>query len=252
MTSSNIIAERLGYLLGIGSLALYTPILFRIIRNCNAEGIAMSTFWLKLVAYCCSDIYSISRGYPLSTYIEVLVLTLEAALVLVTVAYLQAKIDTVFVTAALALVLTCAWALVAAPIDSLAFASIASTILNSGALVPQIILNARRGSSGDYSPLTAAIASGGCILRLFTVVRLSSSDPLLLINFGSSLALNCTLLAQLIWYSIIVEKRPWSSLILRDFEEVSAEPDANSTSKPQATELSDALPSIRKSMVVTG
>ena len=213
----------------------------------------MSTFWLKLVAYCCADIYSISRGYPLSTYVEVLVLTVEAALVLFTVAYLQAKLDIIFFTAFLALVLTCAWALVAAPLDSLAFASIASTILNSGALVPQIVLNARRGSSGDYSTLTAAIACGGCTLRLFTTVRLSSSDPLLLINFGSSLVLNCTLLAQLLWYSIVVEKRPWSSLIFRDFEAVPAQPNATSTSKPQATEqLSDVLLSVRRSMVITG
>lgn len=218
MISADFIADGLGFLLGIGSLALYTPILVRVVRKGNAEGIALSTFWLKLTAYCCADIYSFARGYPLSTYIDVLIITLEAALVLVTVAFLQRKLDASFVAAALALALACAWALVAAPMEYLALASVASTVLNTGALVPQIALNARRGSSGDYSPLTAALACGGCTVRLFTTVRLSSSDPLLLAGFGSAVALNSTLLAQVLWYSAIIEKRPWASLLSRDFE----------------------------------
>jgi uncharacterized protein with PQ loop repeat len=232
MSSADHVADGLGFLLGIGSLALYTPILVRVFRQGNAEGIALSTFWLKLTAYCCADIYSFARGYPLSTYIDPLSLTVEAALLLFTVAFLQRKLDASFVVAVLALVLACAWALVAAPMETLALASVASTVLNTGALVPQIALNARRSSSGDYSPLTAALACGGCTVRLFTTVRLSSSDPFLMAGFGSAVAVNSTLLAQIIWYSAIIEKRPWASLVYRDFEKGPVVAKSTSMSKP--------------------
>ena len=84
--SSEGVATALGYLVGAGSLALYTPIVWRVSRQGDASGLTLSTWWLKLASYSCSDVYSLANGYPLSTYVETLVITAEAALVLAVVA----------------------------------------------------------------------------------------------------------------------------------------------------------------------
>ena len=52
------IAHLLGYVVGFGSLVLYTPIAVRIVRKQNANGLALSTWILKLCSYTCSDVYS--------------------------------------------------------------------------------------------------------------------------------------------------------------------------------------------------
>ena len=65
--SSEGVATALGYLVGAGSLALYTPIVWRVSRQGDASGLTLSTWWLKLASYSCSDVYSIAQGYPIST-----------------------------------------------------------------------------------------------------------------------------------------------------------------------------------------
>lgn len=72
------LATALGYLVGLGSLLLYTPIAVRLYRNKSANETALSTWRLKLASYTCSDIYYLLKGYPLSTYIETLMITVEA------------------------------------------------------------------------------------------------------------------------------------------------------------------------------
>ena len=42
------LAEALGYLIGAASVLLYTPIAVRIVRTKSANGLAVSTWWLKL------------------------------------------------------------------------------------------------------------------------------------------------------------------------------------------------------------
>ena len=86
------IAGALGYVVGAGSLALYTPILLRVGRSGDASGLTLSTWWLKLASYTCSDVYSFANGYPLSTYLETLIITVEAALVLAVVAAYQRRL----------------------------------------------------------------------------------------------------------------------------------------------------------------
>lgn len=45
------LAEGLGYLIGAGSVLLYTPIAVRIVRTKSADGLTISTWWLKIVSF---------------------------------------------------------------------------------------------------------------------------------------------------------------------------------------------------------
>ena len=211
------VARALGYVVGVGSLLLYTPIAVRVVRQGNADGLTLQTWWLKFAAYAASDIYCITQGYPISTFVETLIITVEAAILLVLVASYQRRLDGTFFMLSLSFVATATWALTVAPTEALAFAQAASTLLNTAALLPQINLNAQRGEAGDYSPVTSALACSGCLIRIFTTTQLAGSDPLLLGGFLSGLALNCALLGQIVYYGSVKKGRPLLAVLASDF-----------------------------------
>ena len=224
MLAADDVANVLGYVVATGSLLLYTPIALRIVRTGSADGLTLSTWWLKLVAYTCSDLYCYSNGYPISTYAETLVITLEAACILGLVAAYQDRLDARFLAGGgtfLAVAGTAAAG--GAPAEALALAQAGSTVLNTAALLPQLALNAERGSPGGYSPLTAGLACGGCLIRLFTTVQLTSGDPLLLAGYGLGLTLNAALLAQIFYYGVVVQGQPLAALLSADFRSDDAE-----------------------------
>ena len=218
MLAAADVATVLGYVVATGSLLLYTPIALRIVRTGSADGLTLSTWWLKLGSYTCSDLYCYSNGYPVSAYAETLVITLEAACILGLVAAYQDRLDARFLAGAgtfLAVAGTAAAG--GAPAEALALAQAGSTVLNTAALLPQLVLNAERGSPGGYSPLTAGLACGGCSIRLFTTVQLTSGDPLLLAGYGLGLALNAAVLAQIFYYGAVVQGQPLAALMTADF-----------------------------------
>jgi mannose-P-dolichol utilization defect protein 1 len=215
---SDALATGLGYLVGAGSLLLYAPIGARLARTRSADGLTLSTWWLKLASYTASDVYAHAAGYPISTYVETLIVTVEAAALLLAVAALQGRLATPqFAGLALLYAAALGWALAAAPPEALSLGQAAATLLNTGALVPQLALNARRRAAGDYSPLTASLACAGCAIRLFTTLQLSGGDPLLLAGFGSGLALNGALLGQVVYFGTVVERRSLGAVLCADF-----------------------------------
>ncbi|KAL3786748.1 hypothetical protein HJC23_005311 [Cyclotella cryptica] len=221
--SSTDIAVALGYFVGVASLLLYTPIAIRLLRTKSADGLAISTWWCKLTAFTCTDIYNIRSGFPIAAFSETVVITFEALFVLMLVTYYQKQWnETTASLVGLYFALT-AWALFSPPNavwgpteEFVALAQVVATYLNSAALIPQLHLNFRRRSSGDYSPITAALGSGGCTIRLFTTIKLAGGDPLMLLNYGVALLLNLSVLSQVVYFGTKAEKRSLSSLFLAD------------------------------------
>uniref|UniRef100_A0A7S2EU39 Mannose-P-dolichol utilization defect 1 protein homolog n=1 Tax=Trieres chinensis TaxID=1514140 RepID=A0A7S2EU39_TRICV len=217
VTDANSLAVNLGYLVAAGSLLLYTPIAVRVARQGSANGLTISTWWLKLSSYTCSDVYAFSKGYPLSTYAETLVITAESAVILLLVASVQKRFDAQFAALASVYALILCWAIFGpAPPEVVALGQASSAVLNTGAIIPQLMLNAERRSPGDYSPVTAGLAALGCAIRLFTTVQLADSDPVLLGTFGVALLVNGTLLTQILYYGMAVRGQSLGSLLLAD------------------------------------
>jgi len=213
------LAQLLGYLVGAGSLLLYTPIILRVARQEGAaDGLTLSTWWLKLSAYTATDIYCFSRGFPLSAYVETATITVEVAVLLVLIAGKQGRLlDPWFGAGLGAYAAAAAWASLAAPPEALATGQASSIIFTTLALLPQLRLNAARQDPGGFSPITAALACAGCSIRLFTTRQLAGGDPLLLAGFGLGLVLNGTLLGQILYYGAVVQERPLGALLSSDF-----------------------------------
>jgi len=214
------IAEGLGYLVGTGSLLLYTPIAVRVVRQGSADGLTISTWWLKLSSYTCAILYSFDQGYPLSTYLETVIIAVESLTILVLVAYYQRSLlEPKFLAFAglfVTLVLTVALNNEVVPSEVFAFGQTSSAVLNVGALLPQFALNARTRTAGDYSPITASLATVGCTIRLFTTYQLAGSDPLLLGSYGLAFVLNASLLLQILYYGIRVEGNSLMTVLTAD------------------------------------
>ena len=215
-TALKSVAETLGYLIGAASILLYTPIAIRIIRTKSADGLTISTWWLKLTSFTCTDVYNIRNNIPFSAFSETLVITFEAALVLALVTYYQTRIDiTTFVLMGMYLTIT-TWALNEASDEWISIAQILATVLNTSALLPQLKQNFDRQSSGDYSPITASLASVGCTVRLFTTMELANGDPLILMNYGVALLLNLSVLFQVVYFGTQREGKSLAMLFLAD------------------------------------
>ena len=207
MTFQLFIAKALGYLVGFGSLMLYTPIAIRICRQKHADGLVMSTWWLKLSSYMLSDIYYVRKKYDFSTYAEILIITIESIVVLFLVAFYQRRMEEISFWCLLAtIVLVSIYGFTGfAPNSVISLGQLSSVFINSLALIPQFHHNYTTKTKGDYSPLTASLASAGCLVRMFTTVTLNHSDPVLMISFLSAFIVNIALLIQILYYGIRVE-----------------------------------------------
>ena len=205
-TSLLAIANALGYLMGLGSLMLYTPIAIRLYRQKTADGTTLSTWMMKVASYTCNDLYYMANHYPFSTYIDTFFITVEAAIVFALVVLYQHKgrdpVVWIFVSGyCISSILLYSMA----PPNLLALSQIAAVILNSGALVPQFLWNMKHRTKGDYSPITALLAAIGCSVRLWTVQTLANNDIVLLGSFAIALFFNVSLLLQIIYYGTHVE-----------------------------------------------
>ena len=141
---------------------------------------------------------------------------IEALVVLFLVAYFQNSMDYKFSTAVFTFGLLTVLLLYAAPPAIITIGQSGSSLLNAGALVPQFILNAKLQKAGDYSPITAALASGGGGIRLFTTIQLAGADLVLMGSFGLAFVLNMSMLAQILWYGVVVEGRGVLTVLTAD------------------------------------
>mmetsp|Transcript_18016 Transcript_18016/g.50005 ORF Transcript_18016/g.50005 Transcript_18016/m.50005 type:complete len:298 (-) Transcript_18016:3180-4073(-) len=217
------VAKALGYMVGIMSLLLYTPIAVRICLQKHANGLVMSTWWLKLTSYLLSDTYYVRQKYDVSTYAEILIITIESAVVLVLVIFYQNRTREALVwMLAGALALGMAYLATIAPEHLVAIGQLSSVAINTAALVPQCVHNTTTRSKGDYSPLTASLATLGCAVRLFTTVTLNGSDPVLLVTFLVAFSANLSLLLQILYFGIRVEGLTLKAVYMADVGGVSA------------------------------
>ncbi len=217
MSYQEPLAKGLGYLVGFGSIMLYTPIAVRLLRQKHADGLVMSTWWLKVCSYLLSDVYYFRKGYDLSTFSETLVITIEALVVLVLVAYYQKRFrEKSFWVCGSTLGLFAVWERTIAPETLVATGQLGSAFVNVFALIPQFWHNYCTNTKGDYSPLTAGLALAGCGIRIFTTITLNGSDPVLMMTFLVAILTNAALLVQILYYGVAVEGLSFWQVLVAD------------------------------------
>eukprot|EP00192_Tetraselmis_astigmatica_P018233 CAMPEP_0117674208 /NCGR_PEP_ID=MMETSP0804-20121206/14905_1 /TAXON_ID=1074897 /ORGANISM="Tetraselmis astigmatica, Strain CCMP880" /LENGTH=239 /DNA_ID=CAMNT_0005483041 /DNA_START=478 /DNA_END=1197 /DNA_ORIENTATION=- len=186
--------------MAVGSILLFSPIIFNILTHRTGEGISLTTFWLQLVGFTAICLYNNSKGFPIAAYGENISLAIQSLVILVLATAYQKAVSAPFI-AGLAVYfagLAACLAGVVGPALMLAMQVVATVVL-TGAIVPQILLNHQRKDTGEWSIFTAFASAAGNAMRVFTTLQLTR-DPLLLTGYILGFGVNAILLWQIIYY----------------------------------------------------
>lgn len=88
---SVLIAKALGYVMGVGALLVYTPIIINLMKTKKADGYSTATWVFNLLGMTMACVYPFKKGFPVSTYIEILTLIVQSVGILGLICFYQDK-----------------------------------------------------------------------------------------------------------------------------------------------------------------
>jgi mannose-P-dolichol utilization defect protein 1 len=194
----DIIAKALGYVIGAGSMAVYLPILLSLLKNKSSDGFSAQTWVFNLLGISLACIYPIKKLFPLSTFVELLLLVVQSVGILGLICHYQGLTKEY-----LAFLVVYGFAgmyAVATPIPAkvLQATQVAAILVCNYANIPQIVLTFQK-KKASWSPITAAMSAAGNLIRIFTTFQLTK-DPLVLSGYLLGFFTNAILLAQTMFY----------------------------------------------------
>ena len=158
----------------------------------------MTSFLSELAAYIITVAYNTRFNYAFSTWGDVLMSTFQHAGIVGLIFHYNTSVARTTKVAAV-LSLTAGTAFLFSPACNVATLKVlqASSVLllALGGRMPQILLNLRRGNSGELSIFSTGLSVAGNVARIFTTLTLVG-DPIILAAASSQLVLNSILLFQ--------------------------------------------------------
>ena len=77
-TVGTMVAKALGYVIGVGSLAVYLPIVISLLKKKSSDGFSVATWVFNLMGITLAVIYPLKKGFPMSTFVELLLLVVQS------------------------------------------------------------------------------------------------------------------------------------------------------------------------------
>lgn len=192
---SNFFARAVGWVLTGAAMQIYVPMVISTLASRDATGMSAATWSLQLSGFLVFVVYHRRNELPLSTYADMLALSIQSAILLALICFFQRQLHAIALLPFVALA-----AALALPKAGLQRLQAASTVVTSAALLPQIMSNFAAHSRGGWSPISAGLSTIGNALRVFTTLKLANGNPLLLAQFGVNTLTNGILLVQsLVW-----------------------------------------------------
>lgn len=195
---SKAIANIVGYFMGYGSVCLYLPIIFDLYRKRNADGVSVATWVTSLIGLALSAAYPLQKKFPISTYLEFLVLSAECYMILGAVCSFKKLYQEFFGVSLVFFAFVGTVLKIKLPEWVLSAIQVLAMVSCNYALVPQIILNIERKTYG-WSEITALLSTSGNALRIFTTLQLTK-DPLILVSYLVGFVVNLLIFLQYFIY----------------------------------------------------
>ena len=190
-----MLAQALGYAVGIGALSLYIPIIATVLKRKGDVGLSVTTWALQLMGLAVSCVYHVRSGYPLATYMDFAALSVQSTIILVLLNRYRESVSPISMLPLLGLS-----AALLSPLEVLRKLQVGAACVTTFALLPQVVKNFRARTGGGWSPISAGLSSTGNIARVITTLTLASADPVLLFQYGTAFIFNSILLTQtLLW-----------------------------------------------------
>ncbi|WPT15237.1 Mannose-P-dolichol utilization defect 1 protein-like protein [Picochlorum sp. SENEW3] len=195
-----VTAVIVGWLVIAGSSVRSLPQILRIMRNKSVEGLSAVSFGSELMAFMITIAYNVRFMYPLSTWGETLTNGIQHAVLVGMIFFYnkdikrQSKILTV-----LGMVAGVSFLFSHGCSDAILrwLQSLVIVILAVFGRIPQIVLNLRRGNSGELSFMSTFLSVLGNVARVFTTWALVN-DGIIMATAISQLILNSILLGQIL------------------------------------------------------
>ncbi|RYH17313.1 hypothetical protein EON65_28805 [archaeon] len=198
-SSRTVFADALGYVMGIGAISVYAPILLKVVKKQDIEGLSITTWIFNVLGYAMSVAYPMKKGFPFSTYIEIVGAGLQSLVILgLLCKYNQNELPFLVGVAVIAAGF---YAFMRAPSLNpklIGSVQILASLFANYANVPQILVTFQR-KKASWSAITALLSLAGCTVRVFTTMQLTK-DSLLVGGYILGLITNGLLLAQVILY----------------------------------------------------
>lgn len=171
----------------------------------SARGLSLPAYVLETLSYAITSAYSFRNDFPFSTYGENLFLTIQNTLITLLIIYFPSPslrgsqdISSRLIVACIS-TLAAACAFYTLPKDTLAILQLATLPLSLFSKLPQIVQNARAGSTGQLSAFAVISQIAGCLARLFTTAT-EVGDNLVSAGFALALVLNAIMGVQMWLY----------------------------------------------------
>mmetsp|Transcript_108956 Transcript_108956/g.307059 ORF Transcript_108956/g.307059 Transcript_108956/m.307059 type:complete len:219 (-) Transcript_108956:231-887(-) len=202
MGVADVLATLVNYAVFLGACVVKMPQVGRIARARSAVGISEASLVIEGCGYSMVCYYSLLMKYQLTAWCENGVITLQALAVLVLYWVFAEGVDIRSRLAALAAWFVGSYLFLTADVPARVLAAVGfgPTLLFAAARVPQVILNAKQGHTGQLAPETFALQLAGNLARLFTTCHLLLGDPIVLSGHLSSAVFNAIILAQIVRY----------------------------------------------------
>ena len=191
-------ADILGYLMGFGANGLFLPIFVDLFTKKSANGYSILTWISSLTGLSLSLIYPFKKNYKISTYLEILTLSIQSFIILGIIAVFKNLTKEFFIGATAFLFIMLTMFKTSLDNRTLSIIQTISMIVCNYALVPQIILN-HKNKVYSWSHITAFLAASGNAIRIFTTLQLTK-DRLVLSGYIFGFFSNIILFSQYFLY----------------------------------------------------
>lgn len=192
-----------------GSVALKLPQIFNIVWSGDVEGISPEAFYSEVPLSVHTCMYNFRKGYPFISYGETaIVLVQNFVLVLVLWKYMNPSPTMTHILSVLGFFVLNTYFCYIIPEAFLYILPLVNFPLMIYARLMQIISNYRLSTTGQLSSITTFLTFIGNVARIFTTIQQVGWDMTLISGFVVGSMLSGTLLAQIVYYNVIVAKKP--------------------------------------------
>ncbi|KAE8620772.1 hypothetical protein XENTR_v10010464 [Xenopus tropicalis] len=175
------------------------PQIVKIIRAGTAEGLSFKSILLELLALSGTMVYSITHGFPFSSWGEVLFLMLQTLTIGFLIQHLGGSTSTgiLFLGGFFSLLAVCLSPVIPmAMITAMQATNVPAVVISR---LIQASTNYRNGHTGQLSAVTMGLLFLGSLARIFTCTQ-ETNDSLMLVTYVVSSACNGLIVGQLLYY----------------------------------------------------
>lgn len=195
---ADIFAKLLGYVMVLGSMTVYTPIIIGLLKSKSSEGLSTQTWIFNVIGITLAATYPIQKQFALSSYLELVVLSVQSMAIFGIISHYNND-DKTFL---LSLIPFCLYfALIKftkLPNSLLQPLSVISSLICNYANIPQMVLTYQT-KKAVWSRTTSLLSLAGNLVRIFTTLQLTK-DYFFLFGFSLGALTNGILFLQTFIY----------------------------------------------------